>query len=245
MNIGYAIRDFFFPPICPGCREVFRAKYGEKNQLCPSCERKWELLEANICAECGERYSDCRCAPGALGSAGATRLIKLVPYLKNRAVSNNVVLFIKKKRDNRVFGFIADKLWRELNRAVTKLGVRREDILLTWCPRTRRAVNEYGFDQARVLAEKLSKKSGIECRELVKRSPFYSRAQKKLDAKKRAKNIKGAFYLKKGAEIKGKTVILVDDLVTTGCTMGECARVLKKGGAALILGACVAYTDKA
>ena len=243
MNIGYAVRDFFFPPICPGCREVFRAKYGEKNQLCPSCERKWELLEANICAECGQRYSDCRCAPKALGSAGVTVLVKLVPYLKKRAVSNNVVLFIKKRRDDRIFDFLSDKLSRELLRAIEKIGVRKEDIVLTFCPRKLKSVNEYGFDQARLLAEKIAKKSGLEFRVLIKRR-IGGRAQKKLDAKKREKNIKGAFYLKKDTVLKGKTVVIVDDLVTTGSTMGECVRVLKKGGAALILGACVAYTDK-
>ena len=132
MNIGYAIRDFFFPPVCPGCREIFRAKYGENNQLCPSCERKWELLEANICTECGQRYSDCRCAPKALSSAGGATLVKLVPYLKKSAVSNNVVLFIKKRRDSRIFDFLSDKLSRELLRAVMKIGVRKEDILMTF-----------------------------------------------------------------------------------------------------------------
>ena len=189
MNIGYAIRDFFFPPVCPGCREIFRAKYGENNQLCPSCERKWELLEANICTECGQRYSDCRCAPKALSSAGGATLVKLVPYLKKSAVSNNVVLFIKKRRDSRIFDFLSDKLSRELLRAVMKIGVRKEDILMTFCPRKRKAVNEYGFDQARLLAEAVARKSGLECRVLIKRR-LGGRAQKKLDAKKRAKNEK-------------------------------------------------------
>lgn len=244
MSVKNAIRDFFFPPVCPGCREVFHIKYGENNELCQVCERKWELLKSNICPNCGERFSDCRCAPKALEKAGAATLIKLVPYTPKKAVSNNVVLYMKRKRDSRVFGFVAEELLFELERYIEKTGLRRENIIITYCPRKRKTVNEVGFDQAKILASELSKKSGIKCYALIARKLSFARAQKKLDAKKREKSVKNAFALKKGVDLKSKTVVLLDDLVTTGATMGKCASLLKKGGAALVVGLCVAYTEK-
>ena len=244
MSVKNAIRDFFFPPVCPGCREVFHIKYGENNALCQACERKWELLKSGICPSCGERFSDCRCAPKALEKAGAVALIKLVPYTPKSSVSNNVVLYMKRKRDSRVFTFAANELLYELERYIKKMGICREDIIITYCPRKRKTVNELGFDQAKILASELSKKSGIKCETLIVRKFSLARAQKKLDAKKREKSVKNAFALKKGVDLKSKTVILLDDLVTTGSTMGKCASLIKKGGAALIIGLCVAYTEK-
>ncbi len=244
MNIGYAIRDFFFPPTCPGCYDVFAAKYGEKNELCPDCEKKWELLKATVCRNCGDRFSSCRCVPKALEKAGVSCLIKLVPYCNKRAVSNNVVLYAKRRRDKRVFDFLADQLDYELERYVNKLGIRADSAIIAYCPRRRSAINKIGFDQARLLAEALEKRSGIACVRIIKRSFFGGRAQKKLDAKKRARNVKGVFFIDRNIDIKSKTVFLLDDLVTTGATMGECVKLLKKSGAALVVGICVAYTEK-
>ena len=244
MKIFYALRDFFFPPICPGCKDVFRVKYGEQNELCPACRRKWELQKSTICPLCGERFSDCRCSPRALESSGAPTLIKLVPYCPNAAVSNNIILYMKKRRDSRVFSFVAEELLFEIERYISKTGLRRDDILITYCPRKRKSVNEIGFDQARVLATCLSNISGIKCETLISRKISFVKAQKKLDAKKREKSVKNAFALRKGVDLKGKTIVLLDDLVTTGATMGKCAALLKAAGASLVVGACVAYTEK-
>ena len=152
--------------------------------------------------------------------------------------------YMKKKRDFRIFSFVASELLFELERYISKMGIRREDILITYCPRKRKSVNEIGFDQARMIATCLSKISNIRCDSLILRKISLAKAQKKLDAKKREKSVKNAFALKRSVDLKGKTVVLVDDLVTTGATMGKCASLLKKGGASLVVGLCVAYTEK-
>jgi len=51
------------------------------------------------------------------------------------------------------------------------------------------------------------------------------------DSKQRVKNVKGAFTVKKGADVENKRIILVDDVMTTGATINECSRVLRKAGA--------------
>ena len=245
MNALYAIRDFIIPPRCAGCRTVFAAKYGEKNWLCPECERKWELLKATICPDCGKMWSACRCAPKVLEKAGASQLVKLVPYRPKRAVSNNVVLYLKRRRDMRTFDFVSTQLARELNVFISKTGLRREDVIITYCPRRRRAKNEYGFDQAQLIAKSIAKAIEISCVPLLKRRGFFEgKAQKKLDSSKRADNVKGAFEIAKDANVKKKTVLLLDDLVTTGSTMAECARLLKNAGASLVVGVTIATTEK-
>ena len=244
MNIGYAVRDFLLPPRCAGCREIFKVEYGKRNELCPKCAKKWELLRSTVCAECAQPFFFCHCSPKKLEKAGVSTLIKLVPYKQKSAVSNNVILFIKRNRDRRTFDFLAEQVGDELRRYCDKLGLHREDAVITFAPRLPRTVNEFGFDQSRVLAKMIAKKADIEFLPTLKRVSFGGHAQKKLDLSKREENVKGLFALKKDVELAKKTVFLFDDLVTTGSTMAECARVIKKHGAALVVGVCIAYTEK-
>lgn len=65
-------------------------------------------------------------------------------------------------------------------------------------------------------------------------------SQTNLNRKERQQNVHQAFHIKDGVDISGKTIILVDDLITTGATMNECARVLKENGAQGIIGVAVA-----
>jgi ComF family protein len=66
--------------------------------------------------------------------------------------------------------------------------------------------------------------------------------QKKLGRSDRQKNLKNSFELLNKAEIRGKSILLVDDVYTTGSTMNECAKVLKKGGSGPVTGYAVART---
>jgi ComF family protein len=87
-----------------------------------------------------------------------------------------------------------------------------------------------GFNQAQVLAKRLAKIKNIELLERrlvkVKNVP----PQTTLKAEERARNVRGAFKVKKPEKLEGKVVLLVDDVYTTGSTLGECSSVLKKAG---------------
>jgi len=87
-----------------------------------------------------------------------------------------------------------------------------------------------GFNQARLLAKRLAKHKNIPLLEgrLVK--VRQTETQTSLDARTRETNLKGAFQVKKSAGIKGKIVLLVDDVYTTGSTIRECSAALKKAG---------------
>ena len=244
MKLLSAMRNFIMPPLCPGCHDCFKVKYGGRNEMCPECGMKWAAARATLCPVCAEPYHSCRCADKRLTKSGACAHVKLVPYSADSGIGNRVVHYIKKKRDTRVFAMLGRELATEIQQYHRALGLRIEDSVITYSPRRRRAVNEIGFDQAKLLADAVSRETKIPMERLILRTGVTKRAQKKLGATQRAKNARGAFRLKDGTPLKGKTVFIVDDLITTGATVGEAVRLLKKGGAAMCVAVSVAYTEK-
>lgn len=90
-----------------------------------------------------------------------------------------------------------------------------------------------GYNQAAVLAEEIGKLLGIPAEESVLARIKKTGPQKKLGPGKRRQNLKGAFLVqgKRKAALRGRTVLLIDDIYTTGSTLDEAARILKKAGA--------------
>ncbi|MBS3818209.1 ComF family protein [bacterium] len=102
--------------------------------------------------------------------------------------------------------------------------------VITPVPIHPRRKKERGFNQAQVLAKELSRYERIEfIKGLIKETHSFPQAG--LSMEERSKNVKGTFSVKEGALIKGKVVVLVDDVFTTGATVKECSSVLRKAGA--------------
>jgi ComF family protein len=103
--------------------------------------------------------------------------------------------------------------------------------LVTWAPLSRRRRHQRGYDQARLLAHEVAVSLGMEETQLLEKA-VDTPAQSGLEgAAKRRANVLGVYALKPGADPAGKRILLVDDIVTTGSTLSECARVLKTAGA--------------
>jgi ComF family protein len=95
-------------------------------------------------------------------------------------------------------------------------------------------LKQRGFNQALLLAHQVSDvfRIPISCDNLLR--VRYTRPQVELSGEERIKNVVGAFGLKEPEALKGKQVVIVDDVFTTGATMNECAAVLKSAGAAQV-----------
>jgi ComF family protein len=91
-------------------------------------------------------------------------------------------------------------------------------------------LRERGFNQSLVLAKAIKPLLGTELDFLSLRRVIYTQPQTGLNSDERRKNVRKAFGLIGQPDLKKRTVILVDDVATTGNTMNECARVLKKAG---------------
>ena len=111
---------------------------------------------------------------------------------------------------------------------------------ITWAPLSRQRLRKRGYDRARLLAEEISTRTGLPCeRTLVKlrNNPPQSRTKKAADRKA---NVAGAYGPAANARISGRRWLLVDDIVTTGSTLSECAGVLRSAGATEVTAATVA-----
>jgi ComF family protein len=97
-----------------------------------------------------------------------------------------------------------------------------------------------GYNQCDILAEHLARRLGIRCdKKLLKRvgSP---RRQSELGEAERRENVKGTFAAGRSSDISGRTVLLIDDVITTGSTLSECALMLKEAGARRVFCAALA-----
>ena len=101
--------------------------------------------------------------------------------------------------------------------------------LVTYVPMTRRAIAKRGFNQTAVFAKIISKKLNLKFEKNVLVKICETEPQKSLKAAQRKTNLKGAFKVLK--DVDGKNVLLVDDIVTTGATLRENAKMLYKAGA--------------
>ena len=99
-----------------------------------------------------------------------------------------------------------------------------------------------GYNQTELLADSLSKILNIECRKDILVKIKENKTQSKLHEKERIKNVKNVFSVESQNNIFGKNIILVDDISTTGATIGECAKLLKKVGAKTVCAFVISKT---
>ena len=111
---------------------------------------------------------------------------------------------------------------------------------ITWVPLSRRRLRKRGYDQARILAEELADRLGLPCVQLIEKRVDNKPQSSTGNAEKRRENARGAYACPNPEAVRGKRILLVDDIVTTGATLSECARVLKEAGCAEIYAAAAA-----
>ena len=152
------------------------------------------------------------------------------------------MLIYRLKRDNR--HDVVEFLVSELKRSLSNKNAKLENTVITSVPRRRQSVRKYGFDHAEALGKLLAKELNLEYKRLLK-----SRAKK--DQKKshgkddRLKNAQFD-YIRNAPSLKGQNVLLVDDIITTGASIGAAATLIKGLGAKKItaLALAIAYSDE-
>lgn len=112
--------------------------------------------------------------------------------------------------------------------------------VVTWVPLSGKRLKKRGFDQSRLLAETLAQELWIPCVPILEKSIHTAQQSKTGSVEKRRANVSGAYRMRDGADVSGKTVLLIDDIVTTGATFSECARILGMAGAKRVCCAALA-----
>ncbi len=122
--------------------------------------------------------------------------------------------------------------------------IGEEADLITWVPTNRQTLHKRGYDQARLLAEELSRLLDIPCVHCLEKTRD-TRPMHGLKPDERRANVLGAYRICcDEGQITGARMILVDDILTTGSTLSECARTLRAHGAGPVYGLCAAAARK-
>ncbi len=137
---------------------------------------------------------------------------------------------------------LGERLAHHLEHAFAE-GLPRPDLLLP-VPLARRRLRQRGFNQAQMLADWLSRPLGIATDARVLERVLDTPAQQQLDAATRRRNLRQAFAISTAADVKGRHLALVDDVLTTGATAEALARLLKRAGAERVDVYCLARTPK-
>ncbi len=115
--------------------------------------------------------------------------------------------------------------------------------VVTWTPLSRKRKRKRGFDQAELLAGAVAELLGLPvCAALFRKSE--SKPQKLLSAAQRRKNIRDTFSVHEDMVGGIRSALLIDDVITTGATVTECARILRGAGIRTVRCACIAKTPK-
>lgn len=231
-------RNLLFPPACVGCGELLEPFAQTPTVFCPLCRAAWETAVTEA-------------APQSAQDA-ARGLVYLTFYHSGRTdgIPERLIYHIKHRGDRRAFAFVAERLAPRLTEAAATLPTRAPEgedkpPLFTYPPRRRSAVSRDGFDQAKELAKALAVACKGDFAPLIRRTRRGSAEQKTLDAEGRAANAASAYILShKAAEaVRDRTVVVCDDLCTTGATLNRCATLLVEAGARSVILCTVARTN--
>lgn len=208
--------------------------------ICVACEAEmpWLGEHCQTCAlplpEAGLTCDGCLLEPPAYEQVA-------VPWRYDFPVDSLITRF--KHNAKWPFGhLLADVLSQYLQHRFDE-DLPRPDALLP-VPLAARRLRQRGFNQAAMLARWLSKQLDLPCEENVVHRIQDTSAQQDLDAKARKRNLRNAFALTSDANVKGRHLALVDDVLTTGSTAQALARLLMNAGAARVDVYCLARTPK-
>jgi len=222
--------DIFFPKICFGCGR-------EGNYLCQDCQA---LLEISSFRYCLCRIPKRIFKKGKCSKCNSKKLDGLYFALdyKNFLVKELIRNFKYEpfiKELAKPLAFLIITYFQLLNNKQNF-----SDFVLLPIPLSKKRLRWRGFNQAEELTKKLSKFFKIplisDCLIKIKNTP----SQTELSEEERKENIKGVFSLRNQNQIFGKKILLVDDVYTTGSTLEEAARILKRAGAKEVWGVVVA-----
>jgi len=238
LNIFQPIKNFILDTLFPiSCLSCGRDNFW----LCADCLKNIELLSFQVCPKCEDEITDsgrvCRdCRPQNLDA-----LLVASKYKENN-ISKLVHLY--------KYRFVEDlhvPLGKILVKTLLKSQLPLPDILLP-VPLHPRRLRWRGFNQSQLLANYINKNltPGLEvpvAENLLQRKKYTPPQMKIKKYSQRLHNLREAFVATKPEEIKNKTILLVDDIATTGATLFECAKVLKQNGAKKVFAVVIARQE--
>jgi competence protein ComFC len=224
-----SLLDLFFPIRCVNCRSSSR-------YLCSNCVNFLKPVNQPLCPMC--------CRPNFFGRTHARchsplSLDGLISTLHYNPLAKKLITKYK-------YRFVSS-LIPELNEIITTFtditALENTSWLVISVPLHPKRLRWRGFNQAQQLAQAISASFGWPLAKNIIKRTRYTTPQMELNGKKRRENLIGAFASDSNIHsVKGKSTLLVDDVFTTGTTLKECAKVLKRHGASKVWGLTLAMS---
>lgn len=232
-----AVLDILFPPICLNCRKALtnaednadlRGKF-----ICEQCFNLIKINTALFCPVCRARLAENK----KICHRGASYLLGAVGNYNDPVLQNLIHYFKYKKFEN-----LAPILNEMLVKYLKLINLKLKNFVVVPIPLHPGRERERGFNQAKLLAEAAARHFNLPLADGLERIKNNKPQAKLKDFEKRTKNISGCFKIKNPDFIKGKNIVLIDDVFTSGATMDEAARILKKNSAGKIIALALAKT---
>jgi ComF family protein len=234
-QLAQGIVQLIFPAVCGACGQSVDA---EEGAFCSECRATLTADAVPTCPRCAASVG-----PHAAVEAGCTqcrdehfsfeKAIRLGPY---EGLLRELILRLKHSTGETLAELLGE-LWAEA--VQVRLREVGADVVvpvpLHWWRRFRR-----GYNQSEALAGRLAARMRLPCRPGWLRRIRHTPQQTSQTPSERKENVRGAFRARSWARLRGKVVLLVDDVLTTGTTCHEAARALRAGGAARVIVAVLA-----
>lgn len=214
--------DALFPRRCPVCFQIVVPK---GRLICPGCMKKLSWIRRPTCKKCGkEVIADTAeyCFDCSKGRRSFDHGLALINY---DDTARRSMAAIKYKNKREYLDFYSEAMYRKLGKRLLAMNAQ----VLVPVPVHPSRLRTRGFNQARELAERLSCFLGIPTDISILKRSKKTAPQKTLDPSARLKNLEQAFAVH-SIPPQIESVILIDDIYTTGSTIEACTRVLKEAG---------------
>lgn len=220
------IKALLFPPRCSGCGTLLDGDASAG--LCPICYANFLHTENFGCPLCNRPDLDCRCLP-RYSSRYIRAYLHTCAYLPG--VITGIVLTLKRSRNTDAAALCAQRMSEALQRDCATRGILTNALLLIPLAPSELS-RQKGVDSAHSLAKALKRQCGAGILQALRRTRG-ANEQKKLHGTQRLENAKKTYRLRPFVKrrIRGRDIVLVDDILTTGASCRACAALLHAAGA--------------
>jgi ComF family protein len=240
MNLFSELINIIYPPKCSICLNFLDDSETKIKGICDECYSEFPALHHPFCSVCGVPFTskveeDHLCEKCIRERPHYDELRS--PYLYEDRIMDAIHLIKYSGKS-----YLAKSLGPLLESFAKDWVTITKDMLMIPVPLHKKRLKQRGFNQSALLVKSVSRILDIEADYFSLIRIKYTETQTGLNLEERRRNVKGAFEVSGRKNLNGKTVILVDDVATTGNTMNECASVLKKAGCDMVFGLTLART---